>query len=235
MLLCVCSAVKAQEKPDTPEKTTLYDGLYLGAQVSTNGWGFSARYAFNDWFSLKTGYETLAFSYDFDFDENSISYAATLDFKTGGIPLLADFSYTKNLYISAGVIFNSFNPEVTGYAVDDFEYGDIVIQAEDIGSVTVTAESELKVSPYIGAGYRAFWGKRDGIVFQFETGVYYMGSPDLIIEADGYLAPTADPAFGQEEYLEYQFDAYKIYPVIKLGLAFKLFNPKKTVDYAKQN
>jgi hypothetical protein len=89
--------------------------------------------------------------------------------------------------------------------------------------VTITSKSELKISPHISAGYQAFMGKRDGVIFQFEIGMYYMGAPDLIIEADGLLAPTADPAFGQEEYLEYQFDAYKIYPVIKLGLAFKLF------------
>jgi hypothetical protein len=222
-LLCAYFAASAQEMSTENTKTSLHDGFYLGGQASTNGWGFTARYAFNDWFSLKTGYESLSLSYDFDFDENDISYDATLDYKTGGILLLADFDYTKNLYISAGVVLSSFNPEVTGTAANDFEYGDIIIPAEDIGQVTITAEPTLKTAPYISAGYRAFWGKRDAIVFQFETGLYYMGPPDLHIEADGLMAPTADPAFGQEEYLEYQFNAYKIYPVIKIGLAFKLF------------
>jgi hypothetical protein len=103
----------------TEHKTTLHDGFYLGGQVSTNGWGFTARYAFNDWFSLKTGYETLSLSHDFDFDENNISYDATIDYKTGGILLLADFSYAKNLFISTGVIFNYFNTKLNGTAVDD--------------------------------------------------------------------------------------------------------------------
>jgi hypothetical protein len=209
--------------PTSNHKTSLYKGFYIGAQASTNGWGATARYAFNDWFSLKTGYENLSVSYNFDFSEYEISYDAKMDYKTGGILLLADFSYTKNLYISAGVILNSFNPELSGVANSDYQYGDITISAEDIGSFNFKAESELKTSPYIGAGYQALGGKRDGIVFRFETGMYYMGPPDISIEADGLLAPTADPAFGQDEYLEYQFDAYKIYPVIKFSLSFRLF------------
>lgn len=217
-LLCFAFMGQAQETT-----SSTYKGLYLGASASTNGWGVNARYTFNDWLSLKTGYETLSFSHDFKFHEDDIQYDANFDFKTGGILCLADFSYTKNLYISAGVIFNSFNPKISGFAISDLEYGDIVIPAEKIGNFEIEAKSELKVSPYIGAGYQAFFGKRDGVVFNFETGLYYMGPPDLSIEADGLLAPTADPDLGHDEYLEYQFDAYKIYPVIKLGLAFKIF------------
>lgn len=200
-----------------------YQGLYFGGSASTNGWGFSARYAFNNWFSLKTGFETLTFNYNFDFDEYDINYNADLDYKTGGVLLLADFSYTRNLYISTGVIFNSFNPEVSGFAVSDLEYGDIVIPAEDIGAFKIAVEPGLKVAPYIGAGFQAFMGKAKKLTFNFETGLYYMGAPDIQIESDGLLAPTSDPALGQEEYLESQFDAYKIYPVIKLNLAYRIF------------
>lgn len=221
--MCLYLGVKAQDISTTEPQATLHNGLYLGGQGSTNGWGFNARYTFNNWFSLKTGYETLTLAHDFNFDENSIKYNAALDYQTGGILLLADFNYTKNLYISTGAIFNSFKPKVSGFAASDYKYGDIVISADEIGHVTMTAESGLKVSPYASAGYQAFMGKRDGVVFQFEIGMYYLGSPDLTIEADGLLAPTADPAFGQEKYLEYQYDAYQIYPIIKLGLAFKLF------------
>ncbi len=213
----------SKQKHRTRHKTSSYSGLYIGSQASTNGWGFNARLALNDWFSLKSGYENLNLSYDFNFEEYDISYSANMDYKTGGIMILADFSYAKDLYISAGVILNSFNPEVSGFAVSDYKYGDIVIKSEDIGSFKIEAESKLKTSPYISAGYQKYLGKRERIVFNFETGIYYMGPPDLNIEADGLLAPTADPALGQDEYLEYQFNAYKIYPVVKLNLAIKLF------------
>ena len=223
LMLCISTISSGQETIPSKQGTGGNKGFYTGIHASTNGYGLNVRYAFSEKFSLRTGYENLKFGYDFDFDEQDIEYDATFDFKTGGILLLADYTYTKNLFISAGVIFNSYNPEVSGFAVSDLEYGDIVIPAEDVGSFQITAESAFKVSPYGALGFQGFMGKRDGVVFRFETGLYYMGPPDLQIEADGLLAPTADPALGQDEYLEYQFDAYKFYPVVKLGLSIKLF------------
>lgn len=224
MLLCAFLTVQAQdEMPSARHKTNYYSGFYIGSHASTNGWGFNARYAFNDWFSLKTGYETLSLSTGFSFEEYDVSYEANLDYKTGGILMLADFSYVKNLYISAGAVLNAFNPEIEGFATSDYRYGDIVISAEDIGGFKFSVGPALKVSPYIGAGYQAFLGKMERFVFNFETGIYYMGSPDIEIEASGLIAPTADPAHGQEKYLEYQFESYRIYPVVKFNMAVRLF------------
>jgi hypothetical protein len=222
MLLVICTGAQ-DELATSKQKTSYYNGFYLGAHASTNGWGFNAKYAINDWLAFKTGYESLRFSKNFDFEEFDIEYAATLDFKTGGILALADLSYTKNLYISAGAVFNSFNPKIEGNAISDYHYGDIVISAEDIGEFTFTVKPGLKVAPYGAAGFQAFMGKRDGVVFNLETGIYYMGSPDIEIEATGLLSPTADPAHKQSEYLESQFESYRIYPVIKFSLAVKLF------------
>ena len=199
------------------------EGFYFGGSASTNGWGFDARYAFNNWFSLKTGYETLSFTYSFDFDENGIDYGADLDYKTGGVLLLADFNYTKNLYISAGVVFNSFNPVVDGRATDSYQLGDITIPAEDIGTFNIEMEPGIKVAPYIGAGSRAYIGRAERLTFNFEIGLYYMGAPEIAIESEGLLAPTSDPALAHAEYLSDQFSAYKIYPVIKLNLAYLIF------------
>lgn len=224
LLIFTFMQVNAQNEPTADlYKTETYTGFYLGGSASTNGWGFNARYAFTNWFSLKSGFETLNLSYNVDFDEDNIGYTADFDYKTGGILLLLDFSYTKNLYLSTGVVFNSLNPKVVGVAVEDLEFGDIIIPSEDIGNFEISLEPGLKASPYIGAGYQAFMGKSKRLVFNFETGLYYIGPPDFTIESDGLLEPTSNPAFGQEEYLESQFDAYKIYPIIKLNLAFRIF------------
>jgi hypothetical protein len=202
---------------------TDFSGFYLGSHASTNGWGFNARYAFNDWLALKTGFERLNFTYNFDFDENGIDYNADFDYHSGGILLLGDFSYTKNLYISTGVIINSFSPKLDGLAVGDYQLGDITIPAEDIGTFRLEMEPGLKVSPYIGAGYQAFMGRAKRLTLNFETGLYYMGAPDMKIESNGLLSPTSDPSLGQAEYLSDQFSAYKIYPILKLNLGYRIF------------
>lgn len=222
LVLFFYSAAGQEETIRTYERPDIR-GLYIGAEASTNGFGGTARYVLNNWLSLKTGYETFSHSFDVDFEEYDISYDATLDYKTGGILMLADFNYTKNLFISTGVILSSFNPKVKGFAASDYQFGDITIPAEDIGTFHFEIEPKLKAAPYVAAGYQAFWGKADRVVFSYEMGFYYMGAPDLTIEADGLLSPTADPALGHEKYLESQFDAYKIYPILKFNLAVKLF------------
>ena len=200
-----------------------YRGFYLGAQASTNGWGFNAKYSVNKWLAFKTGFETLSFTFNFDFNEYDIEYNADMNYKTGGILLLADLSYTRNLYISTGVVLNSFNPTLEGFAISDYTLGDIVIPAEKIGTFQMEIEPGMKASPYLAAGFQGFMGKAKRMVFNFETGMYYMGGPKFKIASDGLLEPTSNPALGQAEYLEDQFSAYKIYPVIKLNLAYQIF------------
>jgi hypothetical protein len=207
--------------PDNTDEE--FKGFYIGGVLSTNGWGAEAKYILNKRWTFRTGYEVLNYNYSFKFDENNISYDATMSYKTGGIPLLADFNFSRHFYVSGGVMFNSFNPKINGYATSDLQYGDITIGPEDIGDFKYTIKPELQVSPYGALGFRSFMGKRKRFVFNFEAGMYYLGSPEVEIEATGLLSPTANPAHGQKETFENQLKQYKFYPVLKLGFAVKLF------------
>lgn len=201
----------------------VFKGFYLGGIVSTNGWGGEVKYVFNKRFTVRGGYETLNLTQNFDYMQESIDFAAALDYQTGSAFLIGDFSYTRNLYLSGGVMFNSFNPEVKGYATSDMQYGDITIPASMVGDFTITITPELKVSPYAALGVRSFFGKNKNVLWTTEVGSFYMGAPQIEIEASGLIAPTADPAHGQKEKLEHQVDQYKFYPVVKMGLVIKLF------------
>lgn len=223
LLILITGFSNGQET--TPQSTNNSDfhGLYAGGVASTNGWGGELKYLLTKHFTVKAGFEKLNLSYDFSFDENDIDYDATMDYLTGGIFLLADFNYTKNLYVSGGILFNSFKPELTGTAASSLEFGDISIPASEVGDFHFSLSPDLKISPYGGVGVRSFLGKRKKVALNFETGIYYMGPPQIDIEATGLLAPTADPAHQQKEIFEKQLEQYKFYPVVKLNLAVKLF------------
>ncbi len=223
VLLLFSTRIQAQDEEKITYSLEEYKGLYLGAIGSTNGWGGEIKYLFNKRFTIRGGFETLDFTYNFDFDENEVDYNATMDYKTGGIYLLGDFNYTRNLYISAGMVFSNFNPVMTGYAASDVPYGDIMIPADMVGDFTFTFSPELQVSPYASLGARAFFGKQKRVNLGTELGCYYIGAPQIDIEATGLIAPTADPAHGQEEKLEKQINQYKFYPVFRLNLSVKLF------------
>ncbi len=223
LFLMMSIAVEAQEEKETTANSENFKGLYVGATISTNGWGGEVKYQFNKRFTVKSGYETIKLKYDFSFQEDDIDYDAAMDFRSGGINLLGDFYYTRNLYISAGVLFNKFKPEISGQAVSGIQYGDIVIPAEMVGDFNIIVNPGIAVSPYASLGVRSFFGKQKRVMLNTEIGCYYTGPPDIEIEATGLIAPTDDPAHGQEEMLESQIEQYQFYPVLKFTLAIKLF------------
>lgn len=223
LFLCGISVSHAQDYIPENSLKPQTTGFYTGGHASTNGLGAHIGYVAGKRFTFRTGFETLKLNRNFGFEENDISYDANLDFKTGGVFLLADFYYTKRLYLTVGGLLNSFQPSISGYATSDLQYGDITIPAKDVGTFGFLVEPGLKYSPYAGLGVRRFLGKKQKVSYSFEAGMYYMGAPKLSIETTGLLSPTGDPDHGQEEYLEDQFSAYKIYPVVKFNFAFKIF------------
>ena len=213
-----------EEIPDSVSNNPAdYSGFYIGGQATTNGLGFNFRYIINKHLTLKSGVESMHLTYSFLFDENEVSYNTEINYKTGGVFLLADFFYVRSLYISGGVMMNDFQPYLKGNASSDLEYGDITIPPSKVGGFVFSFEPELRYSPYFGLGLRKFSGKLKLITWNLETGLYYMGLPKINIEATGLLTPTADPAHGQQEYLERQFSAYKYYPVAKLAVSLRIF------------
>ena len=213
LLLLLFIVIHSSVRGNNPEEKDVINnkGMYLSGQLSTNGWGTDIRYIFNRSFTLKAGVERLNLKTKMDFSENGIDYDLDLDYKTGGLFLMADINYTRNLYITIGAAQNSLNPEMKGVAAKDFVYGDIVIPAEMIGDFTFTLSPSMKISPYAGLGFRGFLGAKQRLVCYLETGLYYLGPPNIDIEANGLLAPTADPNFGQNEIFEKQFLSKKFW------------------------
>ncbi len=214
------TAVCAQE--NSSEEINQY-GFFAGGQAATSGFGLNIRYIFNQRITLKSGIETLHFNKNFDFDENDISYLANFNYKTGGFFLVADYFYARNFYVSAGAAMNALNPRINGAAVSEMQYGDIQIPASKVGDFRFGIEPSYKLSPYGGIGFRKFLGAKKRVTWNLETGLYYIGAPQISIEASGLLAPTADPAHGQKKYLENQIKSYKFYPVLKFNVAVKIF------------
>jgi hypothetical protein len=214
---------KAQEDVVEEKPAAKISGFYAGGQASTNGLGLNVKYILNQNFTFKAGYETLAFNHSFSYNQNDIDFAADLDYNTGGLFLLAEWFYTPALYISGGALVNKFQPRLAGSAKSGMQYGDITIPAEDVGDFNFYFEPEVKTSPYLAIGFRKFFGKMKRVSYNFETGLYYIGKPQVTIETTGLLAPTSNEAHGQKQYLEDQFSVYKYYPIAKFDIAVRLF------------
>jgi hypothetical protein len=215
--------MRAQEAEAFEYTIEKQNSLAIGGHASTNGLGANIIYSFNDKLAIRTGFEQLKFNFDFNFDENDISYDANFNYKTGSISLLVDYYLFRSVYLTGGVGFSSFNPYIKGEASSSWKYGDIYIPPEDIGKFSFSVEPSMKISPYAGIGFGRNIGLNKRIAVNFEMGAFYLGSPDITINATGLLAPTSDPAHGQKNLFEKQLESYRFYPVLKFGISVKLF------------
>jgi hypothetical protein len=216
----ISPAVKAGSSVDS--ESTGKSVVAMEASVSTMGPGVSFIYRFHRDWALRAGYENIRFTWPFNFEENDIHYDADLRYKSGSVSLLADWHLSRHFFISGGCAYNFFQPGVEGFASRDWNYGDIVIPAADIGEFTIRSSPSLRFSPYLGAGIGHRAGPEKRISFLFEVGTYYQGPPELELSATGLLSPTADPSHKQKEILEKQFRNFYLYPVIKFAVSFVL-------------
>ncbi len=197
-------------------------GAALGASLSTAGPGLNLVLAFRQPLLFRVGFEYLAFSYPFSFEENDIDYEAGLNYRGGNISLLADCYVYRALFVSAGAGYNLFKPRINGSAAGDWKYGDIFIPAKDIGDFVFEVNPSWRLSPYLGLGVGRKISRKGRLAFSVEAGAFYMGPPKLSIEATGLLAPTASDEHRQKEMLESHFSPWRFYPVVKTGLSFLL-------------
>lgn len=198
------------------------EGLGLAAKSSTNGFGGDAVFNFHKRMSVRLGYEKLALTSSFSFDEESVDYTANVDYQAGSVSLLFDYYLARYVFFTAGAGLNMFNAIIDGEAVSYMQYGDIQIPREDIGIFGFELSPSSKISPYAGIGFGRTLGLKNKVGFAFELGGFYQGPPEITITSTGLLSPTSNPDQQQAERLEEQISQYNIYPVIKFSLSYKI-------------
>ncbi|MFA5816978.1 MAG: hypothetical protein WC865_15330 [Bacteroidales bacterium] len=203
-------------------QTAFSSGIGLAIKASTNGLGGDAVYNFHKRMSIRLGFEQLGAKTDFIFEENAVTYAANVSFKTGSISLLFDYYLADHVFLSAGAGWNLFHAAIDGEAISFLQFGDIRIPKEKIGTFNFQVDPSLKISPYAGIGFGRTLGLKKKVGFAFELGGFYQGSPDITIISSGLLSPTSNPDQQQAEKLERQINQYSIYPVVKLSLSYKI-------------
>lgn len=165
------------------------------------------------------------FEYDFDENEEGIDYELDLDLNSIGA--LVDWHPMGGAFRISGGLFSNGN-EVSGtgrgQAGTTVEFGDMVFDADDLGTVDASIDFE-SVAPYLGFG----WGNAVGEgnwSFNVDLGVFFQGAPEVSLltpEVDPLIAPLVDAerARAQAE-LEDETDNLEFYPYLSFGVGFKL-------------
>lgn len=196
----------------------------IAPKASTMGLGGDIILQFRHNMSVRAGFDKMGYSFPYDFNQENIEYHSINDLKTGSLSALLDIQLVPLFFVTTGLAVNNLHLVSTGNAKNAFEYGDITISPEKIGTFTVEVRPGLRISPYAGIGFGRTLSAKSRVGFAFEIGTYYMGSPKVSIEADGLISPTANPDHGQAEIFENQLSQYYLYPILRMSVNFKIID-----------
>jgi len=201
-------------------------GLAVGASASTNGLGFNVIAALSRSLSVRVGYESLAYTMaePLVYGIEDIDFNITPNIKTGGITANVDLYLLKGFYLTGGVVQTTFDMGVNLIPKEPMKIGEIEYQPQDIGELTVSILPERKLSPYAGLGFGRTISRDKKLAMNFELGAYHMGSYVIGMSGTGLLQGNSDnESVKSINTVLSDFSWSGIYPVVKLGLSFRIF------------
>lgn len=170
--------------------------------------------------SLNVRAEGSYFSYsrdDLEMESDySVSIAAEGRLLLGS--LIADWHLLGGGFrLSAGAVYNGTQGHGTIVPLESITVNDRTYTPEQVGSVTAEVRPSMTIAPYGGIGYGNAVSRRVGLLF--DVGALYLGSPEVDLITTGMLTPTAQ----ESEQIEENLSWVQVYPIVSLGLSFRVF------------
>ena len=108
--------------------------------------------------------------------------------------------------------------------------GDITFTPDDLGQLGLTIKPEQKLSPYGAFGFGRNISRDHRLCMSLEFGAYYMKSYVIGLTGTNMFSPTAEANQAVVDQLNATLKTFSwsgIYPVIKLGISYKIFGETK--------
>ena len=190
--------------------------LGLGIRAGTYGIGADLGLAITDRFGVRVAGSALDVSTDYD--ETGVDYDA--DVELGGLGAFADWYPSRHggFRVSAGVLSNRNEVDLTAVATDPVTIGDDVYPPEVLGSVFGTVEFDDTV-PYLGIGWGRFTGEKK-LGFLFDLGVVSQGAGDVTLSSSTGIVEPADLE-AEAARIEEDIEDYELWPVVSVGLVIR--------------
>ena len=191
----------------------------VGLKAGSAGIGLETSVSINENFNGRLsgsyiGYNTNGLFTDL---EPNISYDISASVLSIG--LLADYyPFERLLSLSAGVYYLDFGVDADVVSAESYTIDRKTFTPERIGSLSGTVDYRSKVAPYAGIGLGNPVSPGSPLTFNFELGAMYTNSPRVRMQGEGMIAPTAT----QDKNFEDGLKDFKFYPVLNLGLSYRL-------------
>ncbi|HET8946306.1 MAG TPA: hypothetical protein VFQ07_04935 [Candidatus Polarisedimenticolia bacterium] len=212
LLMCAALVLLAGSQP-----AAAGDRIGIGVKLGTLGFGLDITGRVNDWFSVRGSFNTA--DADDTHSESGVEYETDVAFGASGI--LFDFHpWKKNFRLSAGWMHNRTGADLLGTPTENVEIGDTVYTPAEAG--TISGDVSFKDSAaYVGFGYGNAARGPGRVRFVLDVGALLQGTGEVTLTSSTGLVSQDDLA-KEEQDLEDDLDDLSFYPVLALGISFRL-------------
>jgi hypothetical protein len=185
----------------------------VGIKFSTFGIGIEGRRILSNKFHLRGGISYLQINYPLEKVRHDMQ--GEISVSPSGLAAIFDYWPHKNIFLSAGTIFNFTKISISGKLSESVMIGDIEMLPDEVGHINADLFPGYFSSPYLGFGFGQNIAQTKKISFIFETGILFHGRPKVKLNATGMLTPTASAA--QETIIEENIAPLSIYPTVSIS------------------
>lgn len=210
--------------PQTENKTNIgMDSLWgIGAKAGLNGVGLELVKTSGNRLNIRLGYSALTFP--FSTIQNLDGYNLQADVKVSlrSANFLVDYYPVRNIiHLTGGIIINKTRVGVIVKSLSNLPYGDIIIPAEDMGTISGQISPGNALSPYLAIGVGNILSRKHRLSFNFELGTFYQGSPSIELSGKGVIGPIASE--DNEIVINNAIAQYSWFPMLNFQLNYRIF------------
>lgn len=169
---------------------------------------------------LRGGYNYLQYGVDDTYDD--IAYDGDLDLTTWGA--FVDLRpFTNSFIVTAGAYFGEKRLDLNATPTASVQIGNQTFTPAQVGTLSLAGDLS-DAAPFVGLGWDTTFQGGQGLGFKFIAGAMFTGSPDVnLISTGGSLSNDSNfqaQLAVEEQNLKDDIDAFKVYPVVQLGLTY---------------
>jgi hypothetical protein len=193
------------------------DRVGIGVKFGTLGFGVDITGRINDLFSVRASFNGA--NANDTHDESGIDYDTEVDFGASGL-LLDLHPFRNNFRLTAGWMKNRTGADLLAVPTENITIGDTVYTPAEAG--TISGDISFKDSAgYVGFGYGSAARKPGRVRFLLDVGALLQGKAEATLTSSSGLVSPDDLAQEEQE-LEDDLDNLSFYPVVALGISFRL-------------
>ena len=193
------------------------DRVGIGVKFGTLGFGVDITGRISDLFSVRASFNGA--NANDTHDESGIDYDTEVDFGASGL-LLDLHPFRNNFRLTAGWMKNRTGADLLAVPTENITIGDTVYTPAEAG--TISGDISFKDSAgYVGFGYGSAARKPGRVRFLLDVGALLQGKAEATLTSSSGLVSPDDLAQEEQE-LEDDLDNLSFYPVVALGISFRL-------------